>query len=132
MNRKKDLCIHYQFKTKHKHNTMIEKAAALPKQTPIVNAQAPEQESELKHIVCKKLGDGAQATVYKAHIEGDSHVGSVALKLFSKSSNVNRNGQPENEYELLSKLDNHPNVVKVYDFISSKGQVQIPRSIPRN
>ena len=54
------------------------------------------------------------------------------MKLFSNNSLANRNGTPENEYELLSKLDYHPNVVKVYDFIRSKEQVQIPRNIPRD
>ena len=96
------------------------------------NQAALEQINPRMLTVSKKLGDGAQAKVYKAHYEDDKVVNSFAVKLFNEGSLGNRNGAPEKEFAILKQLDGHANVIKAHEFVRGNGTVQIPRSIPRD
>ena len=80
---------------------MVDQAPALPETTEIVRESAPQQNTTCRLIVSKKLGDGAQAKVYKAHIEGEDESASFAVKVFAEGSLGNANGAPEKEYEIL-------------------------------
>ena len=62
---------------------------------------ALEQTNPRMLTVSKKLGDGAQAKVYKAHFAEENIVNSFAVKVFDEGSLGNRNGAPEKEYAIL-------------------------------
>ena len=56
------------------------------------NKQAAIEQTNTRMLtVSKKLGDGAQAKVYKAHFGGENIVNSFAVKVFNEGSLGNRN-----------------------------------------
>lgn len=76
--------------------------------------------------VVSELGDGGQARVFKAHPLGEPE-NLVALKVFNSSAQANQNNAPQREFEILSRVRNCPNVIKVLDYLPCGGQIMLPQ-----
>jgi len=84
-------------------------------------------------MATKLLGDGAQAKVYKAHVQPDNQemtlnepINEVAVKVFNPNALLNRNGQPKKEYDILQQLKGHSNIVEVFNYYSDNGRITLP------
>ena len=77
------------------------------------------------------LGAGSQAKVYEAYFEGDNVVNSFAVKVFNEKT-VGGKDAIDREFEILSKLNGHENVLKASEYARGNGKIEIPRNIPKD
>ena len=91
-------------------------------------------------MVTKKLGTGAQATVYSAHVdrelaEGQAHE-SVAIKVFNNRSISKQTlDELKSEAQVHEVLAGHPHIMPLLaSYIDNKTTpiVRVPRSIPKD
>lgn len=77
-------------------------------ETPFANNEIEEIEG---YTIIKKIGEGADASVFEGIKEGETV--SVALKIFNKKDKQSRNEAPK-EVEICQNM-NHPYIIKIID-----------------
>ena len=54
------------------------------------------------------------------------------MKLFSQNEKLDIKRIAKKEYNILKKVQDHPNIIKVYDFAIRNGHIEVPNCIPRD
>ena len=96
------------------------------------------------------IGFGAQGKVYAATLSPDNSPNSsseiastsvneiqhstrkVALKLYNTEDCAEIARMAEEEFRVLSCIQGHPNIVKIFDFKRNCGHLQVPNSLPKS